>query len=140
MDRWTRHRVDSPSSHFFGGHSPRCVGRLPGILGTDPAGSQRRPLVLPVRNWGCDVDARPKNTLSIYTDVVGMAGFILLVITPLVLRAEIRSLYQRSHGVNLPINPLLTILFSSAYLNWHLLDLPIPAAPAETPHVQSASR
>jgi len=82
----------------------------------------------------------PKTLSGIYTDVVGMAGFILLVITPLVLRAEIRSLYQRSHGVNLPINPLLTILFSSAYLNWHLLDLPIPAAPAETPHVQSASR
>jgi len=82
----------------------------------------------------------PRTLSGIYIDIVGFAGLILLVITPLVLRAEIRAVYKNSHGVNLPINPLLTILFSSAYLNWHMLDLPIPAADSETAHVRSASR
>jgi hypothetical protein len=50
---------------------------------------------------------------------------VLLFAAPLALRAEIISLYQHSHGINLTINPFLTILFSSVYLNYRVLDLPI---------------
>ena len=73
-------------------------------------------------------------------DVIGAIAVVSLVVAPLVLRVEIKSLYQRYHGVNLPINPLLTILFSSVYLNWHLLDLPIPASASSTPHAKSAGQ
>ena len=47
-----------------------------------------------------------------------------MLVTPLVLRAEIISLYRRS-GVTLKINPLLTIIFSSVYLNYSVPDLPV---------------
>ncbi len=61
--------------------------------------------------------------------VVVSAGFLLLlVVAPLVLRAEIRSIYRCSWGMDLPINPFLTVLFSSVYLNYSVPDLPVPPA------------
>jgi hypothetical protein len=63
-----------------------------------------------------------------YPIAMGVLIFIFLVLlfaAPLALRAEIISLYQHSHGINLTINPFLTILFSSVYLNYRVLDLPI---------------
>jgi hypothetical protein len=51
--------------------------------------------------------------------------FALLFAAPLVLRAELRSLYQRTWGISLPINIFLTILFSSLYLNYSVPDLPV---------------
>jgi branched-subunit amino acid ABC-type transport system permease component len=53
---------------------------------------------------------------------------VLFVAAPLVLRTEIRSIYRRSWGMDLPINPLLTVLFSSVYLNYSVPDLPVPPA------------
>lgn len=75
---------------------------------------------------------------GLYADVIGAAGSILWLAAPLVLRAEIISLYRRHHGLELPIKPLLTILFSSVYLNYHLLDLPIPSPTTITPGTESA--
>jgi branched-subunit amino acid ABC-type transport system permease component len=51
--------------------------------------------------------------------------FALLFAAPLVLRAELRSLYQGTWGISLPINIFLTILFSSLYLNYSVPDLPV---------------
>jgi hypothetical protein len=68
--------------------------------------------------------------------VVGLGGFALLVAVPLLLRAEIKSIYRRSWGVELPINRLLTILFSSMYLNYSVPDLPV--APFATIASQAA--
>jgi hypothetical protein len=68
----------------------------------------------------------PVATLAL---VVLWAGVLFLfVAAPLVLRAEIRSIYRRSWGMDLPINPLLTVLFSSIYLNYSVPDLPVPPA------------
>jgi len=69
----------------------------------------------------------PYMHLIVYLIMIG--GLVLLVAAPLVLRAEIISLYRRSWDIKLPINPLLTILFSSVYLNYSIPDLPVsPAA------------
>src|SRR5947209_2968401 len=46
-------------------------------------------------------------TLALYLYPIGVVGIVLLLATPLVLRAEIISLYRRS-GVKLTINPILT--------------------------------
>ncbi len=62
--------------------------------------------------------------LALYMYPVAIGGLILMLATPLVLRAEIISLYRRS-GVELKINLLLTIFFSSVYLNYSLPDLPV---------------
>lgn len=66
---------------------------------------------------------------GIYT-FIGWGGFALLIIAPLTLRAELIALYRRSWNVELEISLWLTIFFSSVYLNYTLLDLPIPAADA----------
>jgi 4-amino-4-deoxy-L-arabinose transferase-like glycosyltransferase len=63
-------------------------------------------------------------TLAPYLYPIGVVGIVLLVATPLVLRGEIISLYRRS-GVDLTINPILTILCSSVYLNYSIPDLPV---------------
>jgi hypothetical protein len=63
-------------------------------------------------------------TLPLYLYPIGVVGIVLLVAAPLVLRTEIISLYQRS-GVKLTINPILTIFFSSVYLNYSIPDLPV---------------
>jgi hypothetical protein len=63
-------------------------------------------------------------TLAAYLYPIGVIGIVLLVASPLVLRAEIISLYKRC-GVELRINPILTILFSSVYLNYSMPDLPV---------------
>jgi hypothetical protein len=63
-------------------------------------------------------------TSARYLYPIGVVGIVLLVAAPLVLRAEITSLYRRS-GVQLTINPILTILFSSVYLNYSIPDLPV---------------
>jgi len=75
----------------------------------------------------------PKTFPVPYMEAIETGGLVLLVATPLVLRAEIISLYRRSHGVSLKINPLLTVLFSSVYLNRHILDLPITPSATITP-------
>ena len=62
--------------------------------------------------------------LAPYVYPVAVGGLVLMLVTPLVLRAEIISLYRRS-GVTLKINPLLTIIFSSVYLNYSVPDLPV---------------
>jgi hypothetical protein len=70
----------------------------------------------------------PRNVSPIATailTVVGVGGLALLVAAPLVLRAEIKSIYRRSWAMELPINRLLTVLFSSLYLNYSLPDLPV---------------
>jgi|HubBroStandDraft_5_1064220.scaffolds.fasta_scaffold20503_2 hypothetical protein len=63
-------------------------------------------------------------TLPLYLYPIGVVGIVLLIAAPLLLRAEIISLYQRS-GVKLTISPILTILFSSVYLNYSVPDLPV---------------
>jgi hypothetical protein len=60
--------------------------------------------------------------------VAWVVFLLLLVAAPLVLRAEIRSIYRRSWGMDLPIDRLLTVLFSSVYLNYSVPDLPVPPA------------
>jgi hypothetical protein len=62
--------------------------------------------------------------LALYMYPIALGGLVLMLVTPLVLRAEIISLYRRS-GVMLRINPLLTILLSSVYLNYSVPDLPV---------------
>jgi len=59
-----------------------------------------------------------------YNDALAIIGCGLLLIASLVLRKEIVSLYRDRHGVHLEVNVLLTILFSSVYLNHCLLDIP----------------
>jgi hypothetical protein len=61
--------------------------------------------------------------LASYVYPVALGALGLMLVAPLVLRAEIASLYRRS-GVTLRINLLLTILFSSVYLNYCVPDLP----------------
>jgi len=56
---------------------------------------------------------------------IGAGVLVLWFATPLVLRSELKLLYQRSWGITLPINILLTILFSSLYLNYSVPDLPV---------------
>jgi hypothetical protein len=69
--------------------------------------------------------------LALYMYPIAAGGLVLMVAAPLALRAEIISLYRRSWGISLPINPLLTILFSSVYLNYSVPDLPVtPISPA----------
>jgi hypothetical protein len=73
-------------------------------------------------------DELPRSISSVATvivTVVGVVGLALLVSAPLLLRAEIKSIYRRSWGMELPINRLLTVLFSSVYLNYSLPDLPV---------------
>jgi hypothetical protein len=72
-------------------------------------------------------------TLARYLFPIGVVGIVLLVAAPLVLRAEIRSIYRRSWEMDLPINPLLTVLFSSVYLNYSVPDLPVPPAATAAP-------
>jgi hypothetical protein len=62
--------------------------------------------------------------LALYVYPVAVGGIVLMLVTPLILRTEIISLYRRS-GVNLTINPILTILLSSVYLNYSIPDLPV---------------
>jgi NhaP-type Na+/H+ or K+/H+ antiporter len=78
--------------------------------------------------------------LTVVATVIGVGGLALLVAAPLVLRGEIRSIYRRSWGMELPINRLLTVLFSSLYLNYSLPDLPVPPfASIASQEAQSAS-
>lgn len=64
-----------------------------------------------------------------YADAVGTGVAVLWIAAALVLRAEIISLFRRSWDIKLPISLLLTILFSSVYLNYSIPDLPVsPAA------------
>lgn len=72
-------------------------------------------------------------TLARYLFPIGVVGIVLLVAAPLVLRAEIGSIYRRSWEMDLPINPLLTVLFSSVYLNYSVPDLPVPPAATAAP-------
>ena len=58
-------------------------------------------------------------------DPIASVGFILFVVASFVLRAEVISLYQRSWGINLPINRFLTFFFSSVYLNYSVPNLPV---------------
>jgi hypothetical protein len=53
---------------------------------------------------------------------------VLWFVAPLVLRSELRSLYRRCWEISLPINILLTILFSSLYLNYSVPDLPVASS------------
>ena len=77
-------------------------------------------------------------TLVRYVFPIGAGGVVLLVVTPLVLRAEIISLYRCDWDLRLPINPLLTILFSSVYLNYSIPDLPVkPSAATATQESKS---
>jgi len=62
---------------------------------------------------------------DLYVDPIASVGFILFVVASFVLRAEIISLYQRSWGINLPINGFLTFYFSSVYLNYSVPNLPV---------------
>jgi hypothetical protein len=48
-----------------------------------------------------------------------------LIGTPLILRSELIALYRQSYGIDLRINPLLTVFFSSIYLNYCLPDMPV---------------
>lgn len=52
-------------------------------------------------------------------------SFLCLIGSPLILRSEIISLYRRSYGLDLRINPWLTVFFSSIYLNYCLPDMPV---------------
>jgi hypothetical protein len=72
----------------------------------------------------------PNKLSPSYVGAIGTCICVLWVLAALVLRAEIISLYRRSWDIKLPINLLLTILFSSVYLNYSIPDLPA-APPAE---------
>jgi hypothetical protein len=63
--------------------------------------------------------------IQLIWNAVAAAGVVLVLVTPLILRSEIISLYRASYGLDLIINPFLTILFSSAYLNYCLPDMPV---------------
>jgi hypothetical protein len=69
-------------------------------------------------------------TFDLYVDPI---GFILFVVAAFVLRAEIISLYRRSWGMSLPINPFLTFCFSSVYLNYSVPDLPVTPTTTRIP-------
>ena len=71
-----------------------------------------------------------------HVDDVAAVGFVVLLVAPHILRAEIISLYRRTWQINLPINPFLTFFFSSLYLNYSIPDLPV--APADTISPQEA--
>ena len=64
---------------------------------------------------------------------IAVGVFALLFTAPLVLRSELRSLYQRTWGITLPISILLTILFSSLYLNYSVPDLPVATSSEAVP-------
>lgn len=68
----------------------------------------------------------PKMFPGYLPEVLAAVGLLLFFVAPLYLRSEIIRLYKLSHGVDLEINTLLTFLFSSIYLNYRLLDLPVP--------------
>jgi hypothetical protein len=88
-------------------------------------------------------DKFPRNISTVATAilaVIGVSVFVLLVAAPLILRAEIRSIYRSSWGMELPINRLLTVLFSSVYLNYSLPDLPVaPFASIASQEAKSVS-
>jgi hypothetical protein len=72
-------------------------------------------------------------TFDLYVDPIASIGFIVFMAASFVLRAEIISLYQRSWGISLPINRLLTFFFSSVYLNYSVPDLPVAPSTDLTP-------
>jgi hypothetical protein len=78
-----------------------------------------------------------------YVVAVAGVGFVLFLVAPHVLRAEIISLYRRSWGISLPINPFLTFFFSSVYLNYSIPDLPVAPSdtiiPQEAVHARNSS-
>lgn len=75
----------------------------------------------------------PKTVAPSYLSSLFTSICVLWVLAALVLRAEIISLYRRSHGLKLAISPLLTILFSSVYLNYCVPDLPVNPSDAIVP-------
>lgn len=75
----------------------------------------------------------PRMFSASFTDAIGTGICVLWVAAALVLRAELISLYRRSWGLAIPINPLLTILFSSVYLSYCLPDLPFAASATIAP-------
>jgi hypothetical protein len=60
-------------------------------------------------------------------------GLVWLFAAPLVLRSEIKSLYQRSWGISLPISLLLTSFFSALYLNYSVPDLAVAPSSETVP-------
>jgi hypothetical protein len=72
-----------------------------------------------------DTFARPSPVVIALVYSIGVGGLVLLLAAPLVLRSEIKSLYKRSWGISLPINPVWTVLFASVYLNYSIPDLPV---------------
>jgi hypothetical protein len=55
-------------------------------------------------------------TFAPYLDSLAAAGGVMFLAAPHFLRAEIRSLYRHTWGIDLPINQWLTIFFSSLYI------------------------
>jgi hypothetical protein len=79
-----------------------------------------------------DTFARTSPVVGVLVYSIGVGGLVLLL-AALVLRAEIKSLYKRSWGISLPINPLLTVLFASVYLNYSIPDLPVASSSETVP-------
>jgi hypothetical protein len=75
-----------------------------------------------------------------FVGAIAMAGLVLFLVAPHVLRAEIISLYQRSWNINLPISHVLTFLFASVYLNYSIPDLPVPPSDTIASHGAGALR
>jgi uncharacterized membrane protein len=75
----------------------------------------------------------PRMLSAPYTSAIGTGIGVLWVVAALVLRAELISLYRRSWSLELPINLLLTIVFSSVYVNYCVPDLPVAPSATRTP-------
>jgi hypothetical protein len=71
------------------------------------------------------LDRYPSPAATGFLTSIGAGVLVLWFAASLILRSELRLLYQRSWGITLPINILLTILFSSLYLNYSVPDLPV---------------
>ncbi len=50
--------------------------------------------------------------------VLALVAGGLWLVNPFVLRSEIRSYFREKDGRDVKINPVLTVLFSSVYLNY----------------------
>lgn len=70
---------------------------------------------------------------GVLVSILGVSVLVLWFAAPLVLRSELKLLYRRSWGMTLPINILLTVLFSSLYLNYSVPDLPVASSSEAAP-------
>jgi hypothetical protein len=142
MDNPAQFGVDDHPGLIFSGHSIRATRALLSLLGPYKARAQRGILVLPDCRMVLILVLLVPETLvrhmsPIATGVLAWiavgGGLVWLFAAPLVLRSEIKSLYQRSWGISLPISLLLTSFFSALYLNYSVPDLAVAPSSETVP-------